>query len=72
MCRSLLHLHLLEDTLHEQPDGVEDDCSAERFEHLAAHLPLLPVFDYHHYEAPEVCAENEPLVISIDKFWMSW
>ena len=52
-------LHLLEQALHEKPDAVEDDSSAEGVEHLVGQLPL-PVLNDHDDKTPNVCTvENK-------------
>ena len=58
---ALLHLRLLEQALHEKPDAVEDNSSAEGVEHLVGQLPLV-VLNYHDDEAPNVCTENKQLL----------
>ena len=59
---SLLHLHFLENPLHEKPDAVEDNSSAEWVEHLVVHLPIV-VLNYHDEKAPDIRTENKQLYV---------
>ena len=59
MGRSLLQLHLLEQALHEKPDAVEDNSSAEGVEHLVGQLPLIVL---NNHDDEDVCTEKKQLL----------